>query len=530
MSTQSGLGNGCVSCQQSNESRARILGPATAIFRSALAFSLAIVLSLATVGLLDAASGTPWHSQTDSLTGEALPVWELWSKALDSETWVDVEQLWVAVSLPWLIAPHPANPNAALAAGAPGVYRTLDGGETWTHLPGIVDPVIAIAYSAQNPRIVYAGTELSGTFRSESGGLYWRSIDSGLPQDRLGHVAGAVALAADPVLSGTLYAAATTAGGLYRSQDSGASWLLANSGLPEESILGLTVTESAPARLYAVLAGGLYLSHDRAETWSLIGAAPTETLLELLLEPDALGALLVVAETALYRTTNGGVTWVSLDIPAEMPPIRDAMFVAGGEYTYLFVASENGAFWQRITPVSPQSPPQVESEEETYVAVTGHTVREPFLSYFNANGGVARFGYPRTDAIDENEKTVQYFQRARLEIVTEEGGERVVQSPLGRIRLTGVDPATAAAQSQSSAAQEQYAVGQEFINYYASNNGREAFGNPIAPAADEVQLNGVTLFTQYFEFARLEYHPQAETPVLLGLIGDEYLIQKGWLE
>ena len=54
--------------------------------------------------------------------------------------------------------------------------------------------------------------------------------------------------------------------------------------------------------------------------------------------------------------------------------------------------------------------------------------------------------------------------------------------------------------------------------------------DPIATAADEVQVNGVTLYTQYFEFARLEHHPGATTPVLLGLIGDEYLTQKGWLQ
>ena len=69
-----------------------------------------------------------------------------------------------------------------------------------------------------------------------------------------------------------------------------------------------------------------------------------------------------------------------------------------------------------------------------------------------------------------------------------------------------------------------------FANFYASNNGREAYGSPIAPAADEEQVNGVTLYTQYYEFARLEYHPGAATPVLLGLIGDEYLMQRGWLE
>ena len=87
-----------------------------------------------------------------------------------------------------------------------------------------------------------------------------------------------------------------------------------------------------------------------------------------------------------------------------------------------------------------------------------------------------------------------------------------------------------AGSTQSNSTQTQYAVDQVFASYYTNNSGSEAFGSPISTAADEVQVNGVTLYTQYFEFARLEHHPGATTPVLLGLIGDEYLTQKGWLE
>ena len=213
-----------------------------------------------------------------------------------------------------------------------------------------------------------------------------------------------------------------------------------------------------------------------------------------------------------------------------MAPIRDAVLVSGAEFAYLFVASANGPYWQRLTPASPQSPPQTESDTVSYVEITGHTIREPFLSYFNTHGGVARFGYPRTDAISEDGSTVQYFQRARLEVTEDDEGEQVVQLQLGRARSTGVDPSVTSTQSDSNSTQTQYAVDQVFANYYANNNGREAFGTPIAPAADEEQINGATLYTQYFEFARLEHHPGAAAPILLGLLGDEYLMQKGWLE
>ncbi len=528
--TRSRLGNDCVSYRKSNEARAKSASSAWDTCRGALAFFLALVLWLRLASAVGAASGTPWHTESDILSGDVLSAWQLWENALEPETWAQEDQSWIPSSLPWLISAHPSSANTALAAGSMGLHRTVDGGETWTHLPGIVAPVIAIAYKSGDSQIVFAGTELDGNYRSRDGGVYWHRINSGLLQDKLGNVAGAVALAADPLLPSTLFAATTTAGGLYRSQDEGATWSLANSGLPEESIRGLAITESSSPRLYAATSSRLYLSSDRAATWSLIGALPIETSRKLLVEPGAPVTLLLVAEDAIYRSTNGGLTWIDLDLPPEMAPIRDAVLVSGTQFTYLFVASENGPYWQRLTPATPQSPPQVQSETVIYVDVTGHTIREPFLTYYVTHGGVARFGFPRTDAIAEDGSTVQYFQRARLEIVTDEEGERVVQSLLGKSLHSGEDLSAASTQTDTGSTPEQYAVDQVFASFYASNNGREAYGSPVAPAADEEQLNGVILYTQYFEFARLEHHPGAATPVLLGLIGDEYLMQRGWLE
>ena len=51
-----------------------------------------------------------------------------------------------------------------------------------------------------------------------------------------------------------------------------------------------------------------------------------------------------------------------------------------------------------------------------YFFETGHNLRGPFLDYFNANGGLAQYGYPRTEQITLSDgRIVQWFQRARLE-------------------------------------------------------------------------------------------------------------------
>jgi hypothetical protein len=55
-------------------------------------------------------------------------------------------------------------------------------------------------------------------------------------------------------------------------------------------------------------------------------------------------------------------------------------------------------------------------------AATGHTVSGKFLDYWQANGGLAIFGYPISDQFTENGRTVQYFERQRFELHPENAG------------------------------------------------------------------------------------------------------------
>lgn len=58
---------------------------------------------------------------------------------------------------------------------------------------------------------------------------------------------------------------------------------------------------------------------------------------------------------------------------------------------------------------------------DTFFPQTGHSLKEPFLSYWQGNGGLPLFGYPISEAFDEKSQTdgrtykVQYFERNRLE-------------------------------------------------------------------------------------------------------------------
>ncbi|HET7035127.1 MAG TPA: glycosyl hydrolase, partial [Thermomicrobiaceae bacterium] len=57
-----------------------------------------------------------------------------------------------------------------------------------------------------------------------------------------------------------------------------------------------------------------------------------------------------------------------------------------------------------------------------YFPETGHTLRDPFLGYWEEHGGLAQFGYPITEVFDVQGRPVQYFERARFEYHPEFSG------------------------------------------------------------------------------------------------------------
>jgi hypothetical protein len=164
---------------------------------------------------------------------------------------------------------------------------------------------------------------------------------------------------------------------------------------------------------------------------------------------------------------------------------------------------------------------------------TGHNVGGAFLNFFVENGGLDLFGMPRTEEMLEDGRTVQYFQRARLEFLVDKVGTpyEVQPSLLGDVLTEGRRPFPKSPVFDFTPGHQYFpetghGLHNAFHRYWSENGGLDIFGFPIS---EEMEENGVIV--QYFQRARLEY--RAEQPegrrVSLGLIGDEYLNRRGWL-
>jgi len=122
-----------------------------------------------------------------------------------------------------------------------GVYRTVDGGKTWNkiHFVSNVTGVSDLSMDQKNPRILYAamwdhqrlpwysrsGGPGSGIYKTTDGGDTWTKLAEGLPKVVMGKI-GVTVSPADPE---RVYAIIESdEGGLYRSDDAGKTWRLMN--------------------------------------------------------------------------------------------------------------------------------------------------------------------------------------------------------------------------------------------------------------------------------------------------------------
>lgn len=163
-----------------------------------------------------------------------------------------------------------------------------------------------------------------------------------------------------------------------------------------------------------------------------------------------------------------------------------------------------------------------------YSSASGHSIGGAFLAFYNANGGLRVFGLPLTDELVEGGLTVQYFERQRFEYHPEAAGTpyEVQLSLLGGSAAQG-KPALASVTPFSSNSkvfyipQTGHSVGGVFLNYWLKNGGVRVLGYPVSEPTNE---NGLTV--QYFERARMEYHPEKAAQgfaVELSLLGKDYL-------
>jgi hypothetical protein len=177
----------------------------------------------------------------------------------------------------------------------------------------------------------------------------------------------------------------------------------------------------------------------------------------------------------------------------------------------------------------PAQPAAAQSGERCFPE-TGFCIKGPIRTYWERNGGLPVFGFPKgpqtTESVEGVVLTIQWFERDRLEI---QPNGLVTAGRLGAqvLEMQGTPwqfGNGAAANSGCTAFRETgHQVCGAFRQYWQRFGGLERFGFPITGEFTAV-LDGKTMNIQWFERRRFEWHADINNgTVLLGLLGNEVL-------
>ena len=233
-----------------------------------------------------------------------------------------------------------------------GVFRTGDGGQSWDKVlyvdantgvtdmvmdPDDPDTVIAATYQRRRTACCFIGSGPgSGIYRTTDGGDSWTKLTTGLPRGDLGRIGLDIFRGDGSLVIATVEATAPD-GGIYRSSDGGDSWDQLNDVNPRPMYFSqIRIDPNNAGRVY-VLGGGLLVSDDGGVTFR-----PTEAtgihpdLHAMWIDPDNSNTVLLGHDGGVFTSADRAETWRFLDnLPIGQfyeigTDMRDPYWVFGG--------------------------------------------------------------------------------------------------------------------------------------------------------------------------------------------------------
>jgi len=213
--------------------------------------------------------------------------------------------------------------------GDRGVYRTTDGGATWSPVLQIDENtgVTDLEFDPSNPDVVYAaayqrrrhvwgflgGGPKSGLWKSTDNGKTWRQVTTGLPKGDMGKI-GLAVTPADPSLVYATIEASAEERGFYRSRDRGESWEKRNSyisgGTGPHYYQELEASPTNPDLVYQMDVF-LHVTRDGGKTIDFLetGYDKHSDNHALHIDPDDGAHLIVGTDAGVYESFDEGKTW-----------------------------------------------------------------------------------------------------------------------------------------------------------------------------------------------------------------------------
>ncbi len=217
-----------------------------------------------------------------------------------------------------------------------GIYKTVDGGETWDAVLQVDEDTGAcdVVIDPSDPDTVYAamytrrrsigsfvsGSETGGIFRSDDAGRTWTRLENGLP-DQTGRIGLAVFPKDSNVIMATVesdeqgkfadtWTNFSRTGGVYRSEDRGDTWVRTSDFTPRSFYFSTIAIDPVDSRRVYLLGWHVYVSDDGGRTFrSGFSNVVHVDHHAMIIDPEDPDHLVIGNDGGVYVSWDRGKTW-----------------------------------------------------------------------------------------------------------------------------------------------------------------------------------------------------------------------------
>jgi photosystem II stability/assembly factor-like uncharacterized protein len=321
----------------------------------------AVVESNPNIVFVGVASGGVWKTTNNGTT---------WQAIFDKESVSTIGDIAIAPSDPSVVWVGTGEPNNRQSSSwGDGAYKSVDGGKTWQKMGlAATHHIGRIVIHPKNPEVVYvaalghlwAPNPERGVYKTADGGKTWTQAL------KINDDIGVSDIAMDPDSPETLYAAAYqrrrtpygfNGGGsgsaIYKTTDGGATWKKLTKGLPyeyggETGRIGLDVYRKDPNIVYAVVQhekGGTFRSEDKGESWKKMGDTNPRPSYYSQVRVDPNNDLRIWELGAqMFYSEDGGKKF-STDRVKEIHGDFHAMWIDPADSNHIITGSDGGIHW-----------------------------------------------------------------------------------------------------------------------------------------------------------------------------------------
>lgn len=207
-----------------------------------------------------------------------------------------------------------------------GVFKTIDGGETWEKVLFVSENtgVANLSFEPGNPDVIYAGAEQrrrrqfskigggpeSAFYKSSDAGVTWKKLENGIPKVDKGGMEIIVS-PVDPNIVYAMFEASNDKGGIFRSTDRGASFKKQNEYFSSGQYYSELVCDPINKDKLYSLDTRTKVSVDGGKTWKSIGLSNRHVDDHAIwIDPDNTNHFIIGGDGGIYESWDAGKSYI----------------------------------------------------------------------------------------------------------------------------------------------------------------------------------------------------------------------------